>query len=118
MDKTDVPMTERELQDTVLEVLEWQGWKVFHDEDSRRNRAGFPDCCAVKGSRLMFIEFKSAKGKLRTQQRQWLDELAQATYEVYLVRPKDLDEIVAIISGVYQPTITCHWNSVKAVDDE
>ncbi|MEM9521589.1 MAG: hypothetical protein AAGA37_19930 [Actinomycetota bacterium] len=36
-------MTEADLQASVIEIAEAHGWRVFHDNDSRMNHAGFPD---------------------------------------------------------------------------
>ena len=82
------------------------------------NRAGFPDVCAVKGTRVVFIEFKSAKGKVRDMQAKWLDELAGATREVYLVRPQHLNQILDCMSGDPAEGVPMHWNNQRPTDAE
>ncbi|MEJ7871739.1 MAG: VRR-NUC domain-containing protein, partial [Rubrobacteraceae bacterium] len=60
---------------------------------------GYPDICAVKGERLLYIELKTEKGKLSEPQRQWLDALAVVPgAEVYVLRPSDFDKLLEIAS--------------------
>lgn len=75
----DTSMTEADLQRTIIEAADYGGWLVFHDNDSRRNRAGFPDLTLARGSELIFAELKSATGRIRPDQAAWLDVLEQTT---------------------------------------
>ncbi len=76
------------------------GWLVFHDEDSRKNRPGFPDLVMAREGRTIFAELKSQRGRVRPEQQRWLDELAKAPgIEVYLWRPSDLDSIIQMLMG-------------------
>lgn len=63
---------------------------VFHDHDSRRNAAGFPDLVIV-GRRILFVELKAEKGRLRPEQNVWLDRLRGALGDasVAVWRPSD-----------------------------
>lgn len=108
--------TEREFQAAIVEEAEMRGWLVFHDEDSRKNRAGFPDLCMVRGGRLVFAELKrelpakcspSMLAKLTPthEQQRWLDELTSVAHRitgasvlVYLWRPSDWPEIERVLS--------------------
>lgn len=84
----------------VMEIALDGGWLVFHDEDSRKNRPGFPDLVMTRAGRIIFAELKSQRGRIRPEQQQWLDELAKAPgAEVFLWRPSDLDSIVQILMG-------------------
>jgi Holliday junction resolvase len=103
-------VTEKELQSTVIEAMEWKGWRVYHTYDSRRSQPGFPDVVAVRGGRLMFVEFKSEKGKVKREQVDWLDALVK-TSEVYLVRPSTQNEFMAVIDA--SGSLTCHWRNVR-----
>jgi hypothetical protein len=82
-------MTERQLQDAVIELAEMLKWLVYHTYDSRRSNPGFPDLVMVRGGRLLFVELKSAKGKLRPEQHVWLNALDTCGAEVYTWRPDD-----------------------------
>lgn len=81
-------MSEDDLQEAVLAHADMMGWLAFHDNDSRRNRAGLPDLLLVR-ERVIFAELKRQKGKYRDAQRTWMEALARAGVEVYLWRPTD-----------------------------
>ena len=90
--------SEKGFQRAVVELAALCGWRAFHDYDSRRNTAGFPDLVLVRPPRLIFAELKSERGRVRREQRDWLEELAQCGVEVALWRPSDWDCIVKILS--------------------
>jgi len=104
-------MNEKELQQTVLEMFGWHSWLTYHTYDSRMSQPGFPDVVAVKGHRVVWMELKSKKGKIRPEQRVWLDQLVLSQSEVYLVRPSDMDTVEDIARGIMN--LRCHWNNVK-----
>ena len=84
----------------VIEIALDGGWLVFHDEDSRKNRPGFPDLVMAREGRTIFAELKSQRGRVRPEQQRWLDELAKTPgTEVYLWRPSDLDSIIQMLMG-------------------
>ena len=56
-------------------LLDLYGWRWYHTHDSRRSRPGFPDYVALRGPELLFIELKAERGRVKAQQREWLDEL-------------------------------------------
>ena len=95
--------TERQFMNAVVEHAERSGWLVFHDEDSRKNRAGFPDLCMVRGpSGVVFAELKREKGTLRLAQEEWLDALAAAEciydcVRAFVWRPSDWPEIERVL---------------------
>lgn len=87
---TERAMTERQLQDAVVECALRLGWYVYHPYDSRRSTPGFPDLTLAQPGRLVFVELKSASGRLRSEQVTWLGALHRTgRCEVYLFRPKD-----------------------------
>jgi len=88
-------MTEAELQRLVTEAAEMAGWLVFHDNDSRRNVAGFPDLVLVKPPRVAFVELKSETGRLRAEQTTWLEALEVCeTVSSGVVRPSTADQLL------------------------
>ncbi len=94
-------MTEDELQRVIIDAAVTHGWQVFHDNDSRQNRAGFPDLVLCKPPRVLIIELKSAKGRIRPEQQEWLTALEQCdTISTGLVRPADLPGLLATLSRV------------------
>lgn len=95
-------MTERELQSAVLECAELLGWLCYHPRPARtadgwrtaaqgNGASGFPDVVMAhsKQRRLLFVELKSAAGRLRPEQTRWLDTLALAYCEMRVWRPAD-----------------------------
>lgn len=87
--------TEKQFQRQVIEFARLQGWSVYHTFDSRRCVAGYPDLTLVhpKRKRLLFLELKTDAGKVRPDQREWLDWLNAAGVTAAVVRPRDWDQI-------------------------
>lgn len=83
-------MTEAELQASVIDLARRTGWLYMHITDSRKSAAvGFPDLVLAhpRTGRLLFIELKSSKGRLRPEQADWLSALA-LRHEAHLWRPE------------------------------
>ena len=100
-------MTEAAFQAQVIQLAEMRGWLAGHFNDSRRQirpgvfvgdsrAAGVPDLILV-GRRLVWAELKTETGKLSVGQRVWLDRLAGAGCECYLLRPGDLEEVGRVL---------------------
>ena len=93
-------MTETDLQTLIVDVAEQCGWLVFHDNDSRRNNAGFPDLVLVKPPRVVFMALKSDKGTLRPAQQVWMGHLLECdTIASAVVRPEHLDLVTNYLTG-------------------
>ena len=98
-------MTERELQQGLIDAAKLAGWLVYHTHDSRRSEPGFPDLVLVHPRRrdLAFIECKSERGRLTHEQQVWLRALMDfaATYggpvRVGVANPQSYDEWLAYI---------------------
>ena len=89
-------MTEAELQRTVVEAAHLFGWITYHTHDSRRSEPGFPDLVLAHPLRgVKFLECKREKGKLSAGQVQWLETLAAGGADALVVRPSNLDDIIA-----------------------
>ena len=82
-------MTEAALQQAVIDLARWCGYLAWHDNDSRRNRPCFPDLVLIHtgNGRLIFVELKSEKGRVRPDQDVWLQHLGKR-HEVYVWRPR------------------------------
>lgn len=96
-------ITERE-QDflkAVRQLARLFSWRCYHTWNSLKSEPGFPDIVLCKpGEPVIFIELKTAKGKLTEAQEEWLEALAQAKgTEVYCWRPSDWPEIEARLRG-------------------
>jgi hypothetical protein len=83
-------MTEADLQRAVIDLIRWLGLRYFHDNDARRNRAGFPDLVIAGAGGVAFRELKTAVGRLRPEQMDWISILELAGADVAVWRPVDL----------------------------
>lgn len=82
--------TEAQYQAAVIELAQRCGWLVYHDFDSRRNAPGFPDLCLVRGGRLLFIELKTMRGRIRPEQMLWINKLRECGVTAFVARlPED-----------------------------
>ena len=89
---------ERDFQAKVLELAEWNGWIHHHEYDSRRGTAGFPDLVLVRGDRVLWVELKSDRGRVRPEQKLWIAALRAAGQDVRVWRPSDWDEVESNLS--------------------
>jgi hypothetical protein len=106
----DAPVIEDELLEAVLDTLEIRraiGRDVLAQHVRRSDLArvmgqpGFPDIIGVVGTTLIAWELKADRGQLSTDQYAWRLALeAVDAVDVRVVRPGDLDELVAeILAG-------------------
>jgi VRR-NUC domain len=101
-----VPVSEDDFQKSVCEALTAFGWRWTHFRPARTGTGwrtplsgspGYPDISAVRGDRILFVELKTANGKLRDEQRSWLSALGAAGAEVHCWRPSDWPVIERLI---------------------
>jgi hypothetical protein len=92
--------TERSFQSAIVELATITGWKVHHGLPAQirpgvwrthvMGDVGFPDLVLSHPRRgTMFVEVKSATGRIGDAQRSWLDTLKASGAEVYVWRPED-----------------------------
>ncbi len=88
-------MTEKDLQDLVLELAARLRLHAYHTFDSRRSAPGFPDLIIAGPGGHLFAELKSAGGKLSPEQVDWKYALsaAGATYRVWYPHHWETGEI-------------------------
>ena len=101
-DLLDNAMSEATLQAWVQARAKEFGWKYYHTRDSRGSDPGYLDVHVVKAPRNIHAELKrqdAKKGKVTEAQQEWIDELRGCPgVEVYVWRPSDMDEILAVLS--------------------
>ena len=97
--------SEAEFQKAVITLAKLHRWKVMHTQPAQirpgkwitpnTGDQGFPDLVMVHtGTRgCIFVELKASKGVVSDTQWEWLNALQDAGQEVYVWRPKDLDQI-------------------------
>ncbi len=93
-------MTEKELQQAVIQTAHIYGWIVAHFRPAMNARGdwrtavaadgkGFPDLTLVHDERgLAFVEMKSVKGRLSPEQKMWLEKLSPHA-DTMVWRPAD-----------------------------
>jgi hypothetical protein len=91
-------LTEAAFQAAIIELATLAGWLCHHEYDSRRSTPGYPDLTLCKPPRLLLIELKTQRGRVRPEQREWLAALAECPgVEVALWRPSDWPAIEAAL---------------------
>lgn len=104
-------ITEATWQTAVTDLATTHGWTWWHAPDNRpvtarsgrryvqNTRAGFPDLVLWRDNRLLFVELKreGPAGVISPDQTRTLDGLARTSAEVYIWRPSDLGDVVAIL---------------------
>lgn len=91
---------ERPFTQQTIRLAQSYGWYCFHDNDSRRNQAGFPDLFLVHPDRgVLFIELKTETGRVRPAQRDVLRMLRKAGQRAFIVRPRHRDDLEALLQG-------------------
>jgi len=95
---------EREFGGQVEHLFAVYGWEFYHVIDTayyaRRTSSGFPDYCAARRGRVLFVEIKGSTGKVSDEQWKWINLLSENTgVECYIWRPDALEtEIVEVLS--------------------
>jgi hypothetical protein len=94
-----LPMSEKQLMETILQACSLLKYKAYHTFDSRRSEPGFPDLVICGHSRLFFFETKSATGRVTPDQQGWLDALSlvEGPPLVEVIKPATLDRCLALL---------------------
>ena len=90
--------TESQFQARLVAAARKIGYLHYHPHSSKRSEPGFPDLTLCK-RRLIFIECKTATGKLSPDQARWIIHLLGAGQEVYLARPEHYERIICLLAG-------------------
>ena len=90
----DATLSEEEFQTQIIEYAELNGWRCYHNRDSRRSNPGWPDLTLVRGKELIFLEVKSAKGTTTRDQDAWLAALKDVErVGAWAVWPADWEKV-------------------------
>jgi len=82
-------ISEKELQQAIIDYAKMRGWRVYHTYDSRKSEPGYPDLHLVRGPRSIFVELKKEGKKPTVEQVAWLEALREAGHETYVWYPED-----------------------------
>jgi hypothetical protein len=98
MAAVSVAQSEADFQAQIVELAESLGWKVWHDQDSRCNRAGLPDLELLRGATMLRLELKTEKGIVSGAQEAYIARLKLVRFVVAdVVRPSHWDELVDVL---------------------
>lgn len=87
----DIPYeTEAGLQLAVEQLAGWLGLRCWHDVDSRRNKAGFPDLVIVGPGGILWRELKKSTGRTSKAQDEWGAALRAAGQDWAVWKPGDM----------------------------
>jgi hypothetical protein len=106
-------VTEAQFTKQVIETANRLGWMAAHFKAAQirpgvwvtpvqGDGKGFPDLVLVR-ERVIFVELKTEVGKLKPEQKTWLEALWEADQEAYVWTPKKTDEIDRILKRVDPP---------------
>lgn len=85
----DLAMNERELMDCVSGLVLALKGDFYHTFNSLHSRKGYPDLHIVLGTRELYVETKSQKGRVEDAQWYWLEMMAGCGHETAVWRPSD-----------------------------
>lgn len=78
------------------------GWAAYHTLRSKGSEAGYPDWTLVR-ERVVWVELKREQGVLSDAQVRWISALRKANAEVYVIRPRHLEAIAAVLQTRMTP---------------
>jgi hypothetical protein len=77
----------------VEDMLAMFGWLSFHDvtkEASGAGAEGWPDIFAVRDGDAIAWKLRTMKGRVTSEQKNWINQLQQAGIDARIVRPNQL----------------------------
>lgn len=86
----------------VIAAARWHGWKCVHYRPARSARGvrtpvqgdiGAPDLLLARAGDVLCVELKTRTGRIRPEQRDWLDHLGDR--HGYVWRPADAAQVLA-----------------------
>ncbi len=99
---------EKDWQRQVIELARLLGWRVAHFRPAQTKHGwrtavaadgeGYPDLTLVR-ERTVWLELKRESGKPTEAQAAWLRDLHAAGAEVYLARPRHLEQLSKILGA-------------------
>jgi hypothetical protein len=70
------PERETDVEHAIRELAQRYAWPLaYHTHDSRRSAAGFPDWIFARPGRLVALELKTERGRVRPEQAAWIGVL-------------------------------------------
>ena len=82
-------LSEAHLQTLVTDTCDLMKLRWHHETDSRKSKPGFPDLVIVGPGGTLFRELKKQHGRVRKDQKDWLEDLTKAGADAAIWRPSD-----------------------------
>ncbi|MCL6437229.1 MAG: VRR-NUC domain-containing protein [Rubrobacteraceae bacterium] len=95
----DFAISEKNFTTRVKGIFRAAGWLTYHTWNSKHSDPGFPDLMLVRDGRLVAMELKVKNNKISECQARWLEALARAGIETYVMWPRHEAEITKIAAG-------------------
>ena len=109
-------LTEKEWMAQIAGLAKQLGWVRYHTLRSKGSQPGFPDDVLLR-DRAIFIEYKTEKGKLSDAQKDWIRRLIVANAEVYVARPRHLEELARVLQARNRSLVTDMEAETRAAVD-
>lgn len=101
-----ITISEKDFLKQIIDLAHIYHWKVAHFRAAQTKHGwrtavqgdgkGFPDLILARKGRIIVAELKTEKGRLTTEQKEWLD-LFSDVLTVDIWRPSDFDYIVQML---------------------
>lgn len=109
------PCSEAHFQQQLTQLAGFYGWTLrYHTHDSRRSNPGWPDLVLCRPPEILFLEVKTAKGRVRPEQQEWIAALTACGLEAWIVRPVDFDAVHDRLSRGRHKTEPLYRSSTEA----
>lgn len=82
--------SEAGLQLAVEQLATWMGLRWWHDSDSRRNKAGFPDLLIIGSRGAIWRELKRTTGRTSRAQDEWGAAMRAIGWDWAVWKPGDM----------------------------
>lgn len=100
-------VTEDQFKNAVVDLAHYRRWLVMHTLPALNAKGrwrtplqgdkGFLDLVLARAGRVVIAELKSEAGRLKAEQKKWIEALSGGSVEVYVWRPSDMNEIQRIL---------------------
>jgi hypothetical protein len=88
-------LKEKGLQAAIIAAARCAGWRTYFVWNSQHSPKGWPDVVCLKDGRILIYECKTEKSRIRPEQIECLALLQAAGIPARIVRPSDMDEVLA-----------------------
>lgn len=81
----------------ILRLARQCGWRAYSARYSLGCDPGWPDLILCRPPRIIAVELKSDKGRVRPEQDEWLAVLEACGVKSYIWRPRDIEHVMEVL---------------------